>query len=161
MYDDLIHMIVHQCHKVVDISIQFAFGAKICRYVCYDIVYLISGCKYTVDGRQRITSLIQCFDFFTQFMASLCTMICSDLRNLISYRIQDHRRMIVVFAYHCGHIFFPPFTEVQTIIQIGFATIPHIKCFVHYIHSQLITSAQHCRSHRMVRHTDRIKSGFF
>ena len=100
-------------------------------------------------------------DLVTELLACLGALVSSDLRNLISYRIKNHSRMIVIFSYHRCHIFFPPLLEIQTIIIVGFQTVPHIKSLIHNIHTNLITRTQHSRSHRMMRHTDCIESSFF
>ena len=98
---------------------------------------------------------------FYHSTSNLKSLLFTRFCNLISDRIQNDRRMIIISLDHGSRIRFPPCFKITSIIIFIFSVVPGIKGFIHNIHSQFITRSQHCFTGRIMRASDGIKSGFF
>ena len=64
------------------------------------------------------------------------------LRNLISYRIKNHRWMIKILLHHIFQILFPPLFKIVHIIIFCLMDIPYIHKLIHNQHSLPVTCFQ-------------------
>ena len=83
------------------------------------------------------------------------------LRNLISYRIKNHRWMIEILLHHIFQILFPPLFKIVHIIIFCLMDIPYIHKLIHNQHSLPVTCFQKRFGTWIVCGSDRIISILF
>ncbi len=83
----------------------------------------------------------------------------ADLRDLVSDRVQDDARVVVVLAHHGGHILFPPVCKVEAVVVVRLAAVPHVGELVHDIEAHRITGPKPGRGSRLMGHAHRIEPG--
>ena len=114
--------------------------------------------KY-IDAACYGTRIVQRMKILRHSSRKLYPFFLRRFRNLVTRRIHDDRRMIIIFIDHIYKIFLPPFFHIRSIVETGFMNIPTVRIFIQHQHSQSVTCIQSrfrtrivCRAHRVISH---------
>ena len=83
------------------------------------------------------------------------------LRNLISGRPDDDRRVVSVAFHKCSEIFFPVSRKEHIVITRLLHDTPCIECLVEHIHTDTVAGFHQGGGRSVVGGTDRIEADFF
>ena len=82
------------------------------------------------------------------------------LRYLVADGIEDNTGMVIVLGNHLGGVFRPVGFEIQTVVELVLAIVPHIEGLVHHVHAVMVAGLQHGTAAGIVGGADGIEARF-